>query len=212
MPQMLWTPPSVTAVALTLYVLGLLAAFGARSWLHRRRTGDTGLRAAAPPHPWGRVGAILFMGSLLIALGGLSLTLVLPHWRWELSESVSWAGLLVAVLGLAATLSAQTAMGPSWRIGVDPEEATDLITHGPFAVVRNPIFTAMGIMLTGLTLMVPGLPMLLALLTFCVGAQLQVRLVEEPALLARHGTAYRAYTARVGRFLPGVGKRAEEWA
>jgi protein-S-isoprenylcysteine O-methyltransferase Ste14 len=35
--------------------------------------------------------------------------------------------------------------------------------------------------------------------------ELQVRRVEEPYLLGKHGEAYRGYTASVGRFIPGVG-------
>jgi protein-S-isoprenylcysteine O-methyltransferase Ste14 len=35
--------------------------------------------------------------------------------------------------------------------------------------------------------------------------ELQVRCVEEPCLLAKHGAQYRDYTVRVGRFMPGVG-------
>jgi len=35
--------------------------------------------------------------------------------------------------------------------------------------------------------------------------ELQVRLVEEPYLTAKHGDSYRDYAARVGRFVPGVG-------
>jgi protein-S-isoprenylcysteine O-methyltransferase Ste14 len=34
-------------------------------------------------------------------------------------------------------------MGDSWRIGVDPQETTGLVTSGVFTRVRNPIFTAM---------------------------------------------------------------------
>ena len=36
--------------------------------------------------------------------------------------------------------------------------------------------------------------------------QLQVRVVEEPYLLATHGKTYAAYAARVGRFVPGAGR------
>lgn len=35
---------------------------------------------------------------------------------------------------------------------------------------------------------------------------MQVRLVEEPYLLRAHGHDHRAYAARTGRFLPGVGR------
>jgi protein-S-isoprenylcysteine O-methyltransferase Ste14 len=37
---------------------------------------------------------------------------------------------------------------------------------------------------------------------------LQVRAVEEPYLLSVHGDAYATYAARVGRFVPGVGRLA----
>ena len=41
----------------------------------------------------------------------------------------------------------------------------------------------------------------------CAAAvQLQVRVVEEPYLLATHGKTYAAYAARVGRFVPGAGR------
>ena len=36
--------------------------------------------------------------------------------------------------------------------------------------------------------------------------ELQVRVVEEPHLLRAHGGAYASYAARVGRFVPGVGR------
>jgi protein-S-isoprenylcysteine O-methyltransferase Ste14 len=38
------------------------------------------------------------------------------------------------------------------------------------------------------------------------GMQVQVRAVEEPYLSLAHGEAYARYAARVGRFLPGVGR------
>ena len=34
-------------------------------------------------------------------------------------------------------------MGRSWRIGVEEGERTDLVTGGPFAIVRNPIYASM---------------------------------------------------------------------
>jgi protein-S-isoprenylcysteine O-methyltransferase Ste14 len=36
--------------------------------------------------------------------------------------------------------------------------------------------------------------------------ELQTRLIEEPYLGAIHGERYAAYAARVGRFLPGIGR------
>ena len=53
------------------------------------------------------------------------------------------SGIVVAIVGIFATVYAQLDMGDSWRIGVDPGETTTLVRTGVFGWVRNPIFTAM---------------------------------------------------------------------
>lgn len=111
-------------------------------------------------------------------------------------------GVALYSLGLAGTLVAQRAMGSSWRVGVDASERTDLVTGGPFAVVRNPIFAAMIFAVLGLALLVPNITALLGFLSLVAAVELQVRFVEEPYLLRTHG---EGYASRVGRFVPGVG-------
>ena len=112
--------------------------------------------------------------------------------------------------GLALTLAAQRSLGTSWRIGVDPQERTALVTGGQFARVRNPIFTGMLLFAAGSVMVVPGgLTLLgLALLRLkgaAAGILAQVRLVEEPHLRRQHGAAYEDYVARTGRSLPWTG-------
>ncbi|HEX2087697.1 MAG TPA: isoprenylcysteine carboxylmethyltransferase family protein, partial [Solirubrobacteraceae bacterium] len=116
------------------------------------------------------------------------------------------AGAVLAVAGIAATLYAQMAMGASWRIGVDASERTELVTGGPFAVVRNPIFAAMLPTSLGLVLLVPNAVAVIGFVALVTALELQTRAVEEPYLLATHGETYRAYAARVGRFVPGLGR------
>jgi protein-S-isoprenylcysteine O-methyltransferase Ste14 len=115
-------------------------------------------------------------------------------------------GLGVILLGVVLTLVAQLTMGSSWRVGVDPSEKTDLVTTGAFALVRNPIFTAMLTALFGLVLAVPSAAALLGFTAALAGIEIQVRRVEEPYLLRVHGERYRTYAARAGRFLPGLGR------
>lgn len=57
-----------------------------------------------------------------------------------------------------------------------------------------------------LGLLVPNAWAIGAALTLALGLALQVRRVEEPYPLWTHGEAYRAWAARTGRFLPGVGR------
>ncbi|MEU0164095.1 methyltransferase [Streptomyces iakyrus] len=85
---------------------------------------------------------------------------------------------------------------------MDVGERTALITGGPLAYVRNPIFTAMAVTGLGLVLMVPNILALTSLLA----VELQVRVVEEPYLRTVHGPAYLEYRARAGRFVPGIGR------
>jgi protein-S-isoprenylcysteine O-methyltransferase Ste14 len=195
-------------LAFTLYLTGVLTAFGLRTWLHQRRTGDTGHRHSRPPlgtPAWwaqllfvvGLLGGLVT--PLLAALGVLAPIPALDH------RAVQLTGLALAVAGFMAVPVAQNAMGASWRIGVDAAERTQLVTTGIFALVRNPIFTAMITAVAGLTAMTPTWPQLLVLLTVIAGIELQVRAVEEPYLRSTHGPAYTDYTSRTGRFLPMLG-------
>ena len=95
-----------------------------------------------------------------------------------------------AALGVGLTLAAQISMGDSWRIGVDEEERTEMVTDGAFAIVRNPIFSAMVVTAVGLTAMVPNVVSVIGLVALIVALELQVRFVEEPYLATVHGEPY----------------------
>ncbi|WP_345041918.1 isoprenylcysteine carboxylmethyltransferase family protein [Streptomyces sannanensis] len=195
--------------ALALYLAWAGTAFGIRAALQRRRTGDAGFRGISGrpgTAPWWA--GILFVTSLL---GGAAAPAAALNGLHALPGSeitpVQWTGLLLSLAGMAFTLAAQTNMGASWRVGVDVGERTTLVTDGLFAHVRNPVFTAMTVTAAGLALMVPNWIAVLALVALVAAVQLQVRVVEEPYLAAVHAKAYAAYTARTGRFLPGIGRR-----
>ena len=93
-------------------------------------------------------------------------------------------------------------MGRSWRVGVDKDERTDLVTEGPFAFVRNPIYSAMLPTVLGLALMVPSWVAFAGLASLFAALELQVRVVEEPYLLHVHGDRYGGYAAHVGASCP----------
>ena len=196
---------------LALAMLGtiLVLTFFVRVAISLRQTGTTGLIGLRPGA--GLVEAmsgVLFTGG--IVLGALSPVLVL---RDELgtidgleSDPIQAVGLGVASVAGLAIFGAQLGMGPSWRIGVSDEQGTDLITSGWFAAVRNPIYTSMIFAWIGFALMVPTWLGIAAAAVAIIGLEMQVRVVEEPYLIRAHGEAYRAYGARVGRFLPGIGR------
>lgn len=110
------------------------------------------------------------------------------------------AGLALAVVGEAIRMASVAHIGARSRTrggGVGP-----LITRGPFAHCRNPLYLGNLLMAAGLALGT-GVPALPGLTVVLVGAQYRAIVAwEERQLEAAHGDAYRAYCAAVPRFLP----------
>jgi len=202
--------------ALIVLVAYAVAAFGWRSLHQLRRHGDSGLRLARPERGAPRVAHGLLVVALALAVATPVAAVVAGDAAAPggagalvtggLGTAAVVAGSVLLAAGFALTLAAQVQMGASWRVGVDPEEATDLVTGGLYRWLRNPIYTAMLLALAGLVLLVPSGIALAALVVGTVALQLQVRVVEEPHLLRHHGATYRRWAGEVGRFLPGVGR------
>jgi protein-S-isoprenylcysteine O-methyltransferase Ste14 len=198
----------MAAASLALYVVFALLTVGVRVAIQVRRTGSTGFHRfqGDPGSAEWTAGILFLLGVVACPLApALDLLGVLGPISALDSDTVNRVGLVLAAAGTLLVFAAQLAMGDSWRIGVEPEERTDLVTDGPFAVVRNPIFAATIPAVIGFALTVPSGVALVALAIVVVALELQVRVVEEPYLLRTHGEAYRAYASRVGRFAPGFG-------
>ena len=205
----------MAVTALALFIVFMTACGMVRTWLHWRLTGDTGDRRRAarrlPAQRWvdllGGVGSLTVgVAAPVAVLAGLAPAAVLAPVSILDRPLVMGGGLVLAILGTAAAFGAQQAMGSSWRVGIDPDERTALVTSGVFRIVRNPILICTLATFAGLTLMVPSVLALAGLALMVAGVQAQVRLVEEPSLSRTHGDAYRRYAARVGRFMPGIGR------
>ena len=196
-------------LALALYGVYVLLAFGLRTWVQWRRTGSTGFHGLG-----GRPGSAEWLAGagFVVALGMgaaapvLALADVLEPIAALDGPAAQVAGAILSVAGIGLTLAAQLAMGDSWRIGVDPGERTALVTDGPFAHVRNPIFSAMIPTALGLTLLVPSVLAIAGLVALVLALELQVRVVvvvahASPGSLPSPGTkrpvlaAQRAYSS-----------------
>lgn len=195
-------------LGLALFALYGLLAFGLRMVVQLRRTGSTGfagLPGVAMSAEWisglllALAVALCIAGSVLQFTGALSPVAALA------GDTADVLGAALAALGIAITVLAQFAMGDSWRIGVDSAQRTALVTDGPFAVVRNPIYTGMIPAFAGVALLAPNVVTIAGAILLLVALELQTRLVEEPYLARVHGEHYAAYAARAGRFLPGIG-------
>jgi protein-S-isoprenylcysteine O-methyltransferase Ste14 len=191
-------------LALGVECLFLLVVTTIRLRLQRRWEG-TAFVSGRPglAHPWE------WLYWLAVAGFGVGTMLALAVADpWPALRAGAWvAGALVAIaLGTALVARAQLVMGASWRIGVDFDAETALVTGGPFRRVRNPIYVGMVAVAAGLAVILANAAAFVGLVSLAVWVELQVRTIEEPFLRDRHGAAYVRWAARTGRFLPRLGR------
>jgi len=160
--------------------------------------------------PHGARERALWLGWFAVVFGWLAMAFVVqPDSRFSLTKLQSGMvhpttlllGVCLIAAGYAGTLWCYNSMGDRWRMGIDHEENSALVTRGPYAVVRHPIYSFQLLMLAGAGLLLPSwLPVVvLALHLVCVWIKASD---EEAHLLQVHGTEYRAYKRCTGRLLP----------
>ena len=195
--------------ALSLFVV-MLAYWGrvaAMSWRIRRRTRT--LSGVVPEQSLERVLWWFFVPvvALWIALpllaglrpGGVAaLPAAVREGPWLV---LRWCAVIVAAGLLVATIRCWKRMGRHWKMAVTPGERQVLITDGPFARVRHPIYGYQILLMIASLAVVPTVPML-----FVAAVHLALMLSksrnEEAYLHGVHGDAYESYVARTGRFFP----------
>lgn len=146
----------------------------------------------------------------LLPVGALALLLLVTLWPDLYGQLgvitlleiplLQMSGVALMLLALAWTILAQVQMGQSWRIGIDHDNRTALVTAGIFLYSRNPIFVGMMGSLAGLFLVLPCALSLLIFALAVVLIQVQVSL-EETHLQQLHGQDYVDYCGRVARWL-----------
>jgi len=114
------------------------------------------------------------------------------------------AGFAVTLLGQSLRLWAVSHAGGATRttgtVGAGPE----LITRGPFAYVRNPLYLGNFLIALGFCLMAwAWMPWLLLIFLTLFGLQYQMIIsLEEEHLRQRFGKIYAEYLVQVPRFMP----------
>jgi protein-S-isoprenylcysteine O-methyltransferase Ste14 len=143
----------------------------------------------------------LVIGQVLLVLA----LLVLPHGTvWTVNGFVIATAITLIVGGVALIVQGSTTLGPALTPSPIPREDTPLATDGVYGLVRNPIYT--GLMAGGLGMVLVGSSFLHILFWFALVGLLSGKARWEERMLVDEHPAYSEYAARVGRFLPGVGR------
>ena len=121
-------------------------------------------------------------------------------------QALEQAGATLVLSGATCWLFAASkrALGRNWSIVARTRSEHELVTSGPFAYVRHPIYSALFLWLLAMAVafghywgLILGVPL------YWIGTILRIS-EEERLLRAQFGADYDAYAQRVKRFVPGI--------
>lgn len=119
------------------------------------------------------------------------------------SITANIVGFITGIFGLSFCLYAQIKMGKSWRVGIDENVTTKLVTTGLYGYIRNPTYLGLFLLNIGVWLIWPTWTVFVLNLLFVLFLEIQVR-CEEDHLYKIHGEKYADYLNKTKRYLPFV--------
>src|SRR5206468_1549983 len=140
---------------------------------------------------------VLFIGTLLLGL--------LLHYLWPVHVTqllgVRIVGVTLAVASIALAVWGSKTMRRAGTNVMPIKPALTIVTNGPFRFSRNPLYLANVIFYTGLSLAFNAVWPLVLLAPMLLVVHWGIIRREERYLESKFGDTYRAYKARVRRWL-----------
>ena len=108
-----------------------------------------GTHGMARMSPGGRIVRLLLVVALWIAVG--------YGYRFQTSNwlELAAAGSVLCIVGCAFAIWARFSLGRNWGMPMTLHAQPQLVTSGPYRFVRHPIYTGIGVMLVGTSLVYP---------------------------------------------------------
>jgi protein-S-isoprenylcysteine O-methyltransferase Ste14 len=122
------------------------------------------------------------------------LSIPFPEW-------LRWIGFVLGLASLGFWSSPQVALGKEWSPQLQLRKGHHLVTTGPYARIRHPLYTAMFGYVTGLALLAANWSFIVFAIIAIVGISIRVP-KEEEMMTKEFGVEYKAYMQRTGRFFP----------
>ncbi len=172
-------------------IIWLSTALTAKRRLRRQSPGSRALESAL------LLAAYLLLLNGRVAVGPLAWHF-LPH-----GSAAAWLGLVLTAAGFAFACWARYALGRNWSGVVSISEDHELVRRGPYAFVRNPIYSGILLATLGTAISFGRLSGLLAFLLAAIAFLHKSRL-EERLLTQRFGEEYKDYRRHVNALIPFV--------
>jgi len=114
-----------------------------------------------------------------------------------------WTGAAITVAGLLFCVAARQHLGNNWSQAVTVKKDHELITSGPYALVRHPIYTGMLLGLAGTAVAVAEWRGLVAVALAFIALWSKLTL-EEKWMREHFGSSYEEYSRRVAALVPHI--------
>ena len=129
----------------------------------------------------------------------------LPHGSlWPVNALVIAVAIVLGAAGVILVVLGAMRLGSALTASPIPRERAQLVTSGVYGYVRNPMYT--GLMVGGLGLALFGASVWHVIAWVALVLLLAGKARWEERMLVAEHPDYAGYAARVGRFLPGVGR------
>jgi isoprenylcysteine carboxyl methyltransferase (ICMT) family protein YpbQ len=164
-----------------------------------------GAKRAARRGGWGLwAGSRLFLVALIaFVLIDKPLSRALGHYQRAIDAvpAVGALGMLLCAAGIAVAIWARVCLGRNWGMPMSLKEAPELVTDGPYAHVRHPIYSGILLAALGSTLVILVwiAPLIVLVPYFIYSARREERL-----MLAEFPERYPAYLRRTWMLIPLV--------
>ncbi len=122
---------------------------------------------------------------------------------WPWTEWTFWSGCLLTAAGLMFSVWARVHLGRNWSGIVTIKQDHELITSGPYALVRHPIYTGLLLGFFGSALAIGEWRGVVAVVLAAGSLWFKLRR-EERWMRQQFGNAYSTYAKRVAALVPFI--------
>lgn len=158
--------------------------------------------------------AIARRGATVRTAGGLAS--LVPYFFWvpyivialrpgpevDVPDALRWLGVTLSALGVAFSLWSIVVLGRHYDLVLEVHQDHELVRRGPYALVRHPVYTGLGLHFAGACLATGNLLLIAGTLLVSYPCFYARARAEERLLRDQFGAEYEAYARKVPMLLP----------